>query len=65
MEQSKIKEAYRVFFFVKGHLNCSEQTALESYDNYFKRCWYNQEMWIREEAFEKEYEKKFRSTGLN
>ena len=49
-----------MFFFIKGHLNCSEKTALDCYDNYFKRCWYNQEMWIREEAFEKEYEKKFR-----
>jgi len=58
MEKNKIKEAYRMFFFIKGHLNCSEKTALDCYDNYFKRCWYNQEMWIREEAFEKEYEKK-------
>ena len=52
MEQNKIKEAYRMFFFIKGHLNCSQKTALDCYDNYFKRCWYNQEMWIREKAFE-------------
>tara|TARA_R100001460_G_scaffold20504_5_gene42477 strand:+ start:113 stop:304 length:192 start_codon:yes stop_codon:yes gene_type:complete len=60
MVQNKIKEAYRIFFLVKGHLDCSEKTALACYDNYFKRCWYNQESWIREEAFEKEYKKKFK-----
>ena len=60
MAQPKIKEAYRIFFLVKGHLNCSESTAYACYDNYFKRCWYNQEAWIREESFEKEYKKKFK-----
>jgi len=60
MEQSKIKEAYRIFFLVKGHLDCSQGTALACYDNYFKRCWYNQEAWVREDAFEKEYAKKFK-----
>lgn len=59
MDQSKIKEAYRIFFLVKGHLNCSQDTALSCYDSYFKRCWYNEEAWIREESFEKEYKKKF------
>ena len=58
MDQNKIKEAYRIFFLVKGHLNCSEETALSCYNSYFKRCWYNQEAWIREESFEKEYKKK-------
>ena len=60
MEQSKIKEAYRVFFLVKGHLDITEDTALACYDNYFKRLWYNQEAWVREEAFEKENAKKFK-----
>ena len=60
MDQNKIKEAYRIFFLVKGHLNCSEKTALSCYDSYFKRCWYNQEAWTREESFEKEYIKKFK-----
>ena len=65
MEQNKIKEAYRIFFLVKGHLGVTEETALACYDSYFKRLWYNQEAWIREEAFEKAYEKKFGPTGLN
>ena len=62
MALQKIKEFYRIFFLVKGHLNCSEDTARSCYDSYFKRCWYNQESWIREEAFEIEYKKKFNPT---
>ena len=37
----EIKEAYRLFFMVKGHLDCSPQTALESANGYFKRLWYD------------------------
>jgi len=62
MVQVKIKEAYRIFFLVKGHLDCNEKTALDCYNSYFKRLWYNQEAWIREEKFEKEYKKKFNTT---
>lgn len=65
MEQNKIKEAYRIFFLVKGHLDITQETALACYDNYFKRIWYNQEAWVREERFHIAYEKKFGSTGLN
>jgi|TARA_B110000858_G_C17802525_1_gene476064 hypothetical protein len=45
------KEAYRLFYLVKGHIGVNEQTARECYDNYFKRCWYNLESWTREDAF--------------
>ena len=45
------KEAYRIFYMVKGHIDCDEKTARECYDNYFKRCWYNLESWTREQAF--------------
>lgn len=65
MEQNKIKEAYRIFYYVKGHLNVSTETALSCYDNYFKRCWYNQESWSRDERFQEAYTKKFGPTGLN
>ena len=65
MAQNKIKEAYRIFFMVKGHLGVTKETALACYDNYFKRLWYNQEAWVREEAFEIAYRKKFGPTGLN
>lgn len=40
-EDEELKEAYRLFFLVKGHLNCSPQTALASADGYFKRLWYD------------------------
>ena len=49
------KEAFRVFFLVKGHIDVSEKTAYACYDSYFKRLWYSQEAWTREEAFEKTY----------
>ena len=34
-----LKEAYRLFWMVKGHLNCSDNTALMSANGYFKRLW--------------------------
>lgn len=53
------KEAYRIFYMVKGHLDCTESTARECYDNYFQRCWYNQESWVREDRFEKAWSEKY------
>ena len=37
--KKEIKEAYRLFFMVKGHLKCTRETALASDDGYFKRLW--------------------------
>ena len=37
----EIKTAYKLFFMVKGHLNCTPETALASADGYFKRLWYD------------------------
>ena len=51
-QQPNIKEAYRLFWIVKGHLNCTPDTALSCYDGYFKRCWHNEEAWVHEEGFE-------------
>jgi hypothetical protein len=45
------KEAYRIFYMVKGHINTDKATVRACYPNYFKRCWYNQESWIRDEKF--------------
>jgi len=36
-----LKEAYKLFFMVKGHLNASEETVMSSYEGYFKRLWYD------------------------
>ena len=52
MSDITTKVAYRIFYLVKGHLGVTEETARACYDGYFKRCWYNQEAWTREDAFE-------------
>lgn len=38
--EKELKEAYRLFFMVKGHLDCTPETALASAEGYFKRLWY-------------------------
>ena len=35
------KEACRMFWIVKGHLNASEETVMQSANGYFKRLWYD------------------------
>ena len=49
------KDAYRLFWMIKGHLNASEETILSTYDGYFKRVWYNEEAYIHTEGFEEAY----------
>ena len=62
--QEEIKEAYRMFFLVKGHLNCTQQTALGSADGYFKRVWMTGSngapLYEYEEQFEKAWREKFK-----
>ena len=40
MEQN-LKEAYRLFYMVKGHLNATPATVLGSAEGYYKRLWYS------------------------
>ena len=40
MEQN-LKEAYRLFYMVKGHLNATPETVLGSAEGYYKRLWYD------------------------
>ena len=58
----EIKEAYKYFFMVKGHLDCTEKTALASADGYFKRLWYDgcagAPLYLYEEQFEKAWAEK-------
>ena len=50
---------------IKGHLNSSHKTIMEMSPHYFKRLWHNEESYIYEEGFEKEYEKRiFNIPGL-
>ena len=51
------KECCRLFYMVKGHLNTSPETIRSSYNGYFKRLWYNNEAYIKEEGFEEVYKK--------
>tara|TARA_B100000900_G_scaffold373892_1_gene354801 strand:+ start:3627 stop:3827 length:201 start_codon:yes stop_codon:yes gene_type:complete len=55
------KEAYRLFWLVKGHLNTSEDTILSCADSYFKRLWIDGSngapLYEREEGFEEAYKK--------
>ena len=48
------KECCRLFWMTKGHLNASDDTIRSCYDGYFKRLWYNNEAYIKEEGFEEE-----------
>ena len=59
----EIKEAYKLFFMVKGHLDCSPQTALESANGYFRRLWADgcngAPLYDYEEQFEQAWEDKY------
>ena len=60
-----IKEAFRLFFMVKGHMDITEEQALSSAPGYFKRLWidgcngaplydYDEQFEIEWETFKKE-----------
>ena len=57
-----LKEEYRIFFLVKGHLDATQSTVISSYDSYFKRLWFagsdGAPIYEKEEAFEKEWKKR-------
>jgi len=57
MSDKEIKEAYRIFWMVKGHLSASEETVLSCADGYFKRLWCNNEAYLHEEGFEEAWSK--------
>jgi len=57
------KEACKLFWIVKGHLNTSDETIYSCYDSYFKRIWYDLEGQSAEDlgyldGFEEAYAKK-------
>jgi hypothetical protein len=52
-----LKDAYRAFWMIKGHLNVSEATVLGTYEGYFRRLWYNEEAYLHAEGFEEAYNK--------
>ena len=63
MSSSEIKEAYRIFWMVKGHLNVSQSTVISCADGYFKRLWCNNEAYLHEDGFEEAWEN-FKSNSV-
>lgn len=55
MINKELKEACRLFYMVKGHLNTSIETILASENNYFKRMWNNNEAYLHEKDFDIHY----------
>jgi len=57
MLRNDLKEEYRLFYMVKGHLNASPETVIQSAEGYFKRLWYDgangAPLYEYEERFEK------------
>ena len=60
----KIKEAYRRFWLVKGHLNASLDSALGAYDDYGRRLWRagsdGAPLYEYEKGFEEAWSKKWK-----
>lgn len=53
-----VKEAYKYFWLVKGHLNAPHNTIMDCANGYFKRLWYDlegEDMSIWLEGFEEAY----------
>ena len=59
MSQPSHKEVHRIFYMVKGYI-ATDANAYASYDGYFKRLWYDEESYFKEDGFEEAYEKKFK-----
>lgn len=58
------KEACRLFWMVKGHLNTSDSTIMSSANGYFKRLWIDgcngAPIADYEEGFEEAYNERFK-----
>lgn len=68
MEISR-KEAYRLFWLVKGHLNTTDATAFSSAEGYFRRLWYagcnGAPLYLYEEGFEEAWQEKLNEEKTN
>jgi hypothetical protein len=62
-EREDHKEAYRLFWLVKGHINTTEETVIDSADSYFKRLWVDgcngAPLYDYEDGFEQAYNRRF------
>ena len=68
MTQSEHKEAYRLFWMVKGHLNTTDETVFESANGYFKRLWVDgcngAPLYDYELGFEDAYNRRFHNGNV-
>ena len=58
---NNLKEIYRIFYMIKGHINVTPDVAQACYDGYFERLWYNPE--ASDEGFQELWATY--NTGLN
>jgi len=58
LKYNSVKDAYKAFWMVKGHLNASEETILSCYEGYFRRIWHNEEGYLHNEGFEEAYKQR-------
>ena len=60
----ELKEAYRLFFLMKGHLDATPETVLGSADGYFKRLWMagsnGAPLYDYDEAFEEAWKNRYK-----
>ena len=60
MSHRERKEAYTLFWMIKGRLipdSWDDNTIKQMYDDFFKRVWYNTEAYLNEDGFEDAYNK--------
>ena len=69
MLRNDLKEEYRIFYMVKGHLDASPQTVVNSYDSYFRRLWFDGSngapLYNYDEQFEIAWEERQHGTDRN
>ena len=62
MLRNDLKQEYKLFFMVKGHLNATPETVIDCAESYFKRLWYDgcsgAPLYDYEEQFEKAWKNK-------
>jgi hypothetical protein len=63
MLRNDLKEEYRIFYMVKGHLDASPNTVISSYNSYFNRLWRDgadgAPLYEYDENFEQEWRKRY------
>jgi len=57
-------EMNRLYWIIKGTLmpqHWDDNTKQACYDNFFKRCWYNEESYLHETGFEEAYKERVKN----